>query len=88
MGLGRTIEEIREERPATPKISFVGRSSKDHKVSSGKTVYAKDVNIVARIMSMGKLHHAFTATGAVAIAAAAGVKGTVVNQLITGYQHN
>jgi 2-methylaconitate cis-trans-isomerase PrpF len=36
----------------------------------------------ARIFSMGKLHHAMTGTGAVAIAAAAVIPNTVVNTLV------
>ncbi len=73
MGLGETVNEIREKRPATPKVCIVGKSCRDHIVSSGELIKHNWVQIVARIISMGKLHHAFTATGAIAIAAAAGV---------------
>ena len=39
------------------------------------------VHLVARIFSMGQLHHAMTGTGAVALAAAAAIPGTVVRQV-------
>lgn len=37
---------------------------------------------MARILSMGKLHHAMTGTGAVAIAAAAAIPGTIVSRIL------
>ncbi len=40
------------------------------------------ININARILSMGKLHHATTGTGGVAIAVAGAIPGTVVNRLV------
>jgi hypothetical protein len=40
MGLGKSVEEIRENRPATPKVSIVGRSMRDHIVSSGECIKA------------------------------------------------
>jgi 2-methylaconitate cis-trans-isomerase PrpF len=40
------------------------------------------VDLVARILSMGKLHHAFTATGAVALAVAAMLPGSLVRDAL------
>eukprot|EP00494_Astrolonche_serrata_P018231 UN18423 len=42
----------------------------------------KDVDICARIISNGALHHAYTGTGSVALATAAAIDGTVVNNII------
>ena len=39
------------------------------------------IDLLARIFSMGALHHAMTGTGAVAIAAAAAIPGTVVSRV-------
>jgi 2-methylaconitate cis-trans-isomerase PrpF len=50
--------------------------------SSGKPIDATTLDINARIFSMGKLHHAMTGTGAVAIAVAAAIPGTLVNRLV------
>jgi probable AcnD-accessory protein PrpF len=85
MGLAQTAEEVTQKRPHTPKLAFV---SLPHAftASSGKRVEPSMVNINARILSMGKLHHAMTGTGAVAIAVAAAIPGTVVNALLGGRQ--
>ena len=42
------------------------------------------VDVTARILSMGILHHAMTGTGAVAIAVAAAIPGTVVSRVANG----
>jgi hypothetical protein len=49
--------------------------------SSGKRVEAGDIDVTARILSMGVLHHAMTGTGAVAIAVASAVPGTLVSRV-------
>ncbi len=65
-------------RPLTPKVAFVA-PSKDYVSSSGKHVRAADIDLLARAISMGKLHHAMMGTASVAIATAAAVPGTLVN---------
>ncbi|UVS99597.1 2-methylaconitate cis-trans isomerase PrpF [Burkholderia glumae] len=77
MGLIGTLDEI-ATRQHTPKIAFVARPA-DYVASSGKTVAAKDVDLLVRAMSMGKLHHAMMGTAAVAIGTAAAIPGTLVN---------
>ena len=42
---------------------------------------AGSIDLLARIFSMGQLHHAMTGTGAVAIAAAAAIPGTIVRRV-------
>ena len=42
---------------------------------------AGSIDLLARIFSMGQLHHAMTGTGAVAIAAAAAIPGTIVHRV-------
>jgi probable AcnD-accessory protein PrpF len=70
-------------RPLTPKIAFVA-PSRDYVSSSGVNVHAADIDLLARAISMGKLHHAMMGTASVAIAAAAAVPGTVVNTAAGG----
>ncbi len=77
MGLAVSPEAATRDRPATPKLSFVARPAA-YTASSGKAVGANDVDLVARILSMGVLHHAYTGTGAVALAVAAALPGSVV----------
>ena len=50
-------------------------------VDDGRAVEAGSIDLLARIFSMGVLHHAMTGTGAVAIAAAAAIPGTVVHRV-------
>ncbi|HDM8150867.1 TPA: 2-methylaconitate cis-trans isomerase PrpF [Vibrio harveyi] len=77
MGLIDSLEEA-QTRQHTPKIAFVSQP-KSYLSSSGKAVEAGEVDILARALSMGKLHHAMMGTAAVAIASAACVPGTLVN---------
>ena len=80
MGLVTTAEEATAKRQHTPKLSFVARPAA-YKASDGRTVEAGSIDLLARIFSMGVLHHAMTGTGAVAIAAAAAIPGTVVSRI-------
>jgi 2-methylaconitate cis-trans-isomerase PrpF len=80
MGLVATPEEATARRPHTPKLSFVAKPA-TYIASDGRTVEAGSIDLLARIFSMGVLHHAMTGTGAVAIAAAAAIPGTVVSLL-------
>ncbi len=71
------------KRPLTPKVAFVA-PPKDYVSSSGKPVRAAHIDLLARAISMGKLHHAMMGTASVAIAAAAAVPGTLVNRAAGG----
>ena len=70
-------------RPLTPKVAFVAPPA-DYVASSGKPVRAADIDLLARAISMGKLHHAMMGTAAVALATAAAVRGTLVNRAAGG----
>jgi probable AcnD-accessory protein PrpF len=80
MGDAATPEEATARRPHTPKLAFVGPPA-GYTASDGRPVEAGSIDLLARIFSMGVLHHAMTGTGAVAIAAAAAIPGTVVHRL-------
>ena len=81
MGLAETPQQASAERPATPKIGFVAKPA-DYSSSAGKAIAKSDYDLAARIVSMGKLHHAYTGTGTIALAVAASVTGTVVAQTL------
>jgi hypothetical protein len=80
MGLAGSAEEATRLRPHTPKLAWVSRPQ-PYPGAGGKPVAAADIDLTARILSMGKAHHAMTGTGGVALAAAAGVEGTLVQRL-------
>lgn len=82
MGLISDISDA-ETRQHTPKIAWVASPS-DYIASSGKTVQAGEINLLARAMSMGQLHHAMMGTASVAIGTAATIVGTLVNEVAGG----
>ncbi|PCK32875.1 2-methylaconitate cis-trans isomerase PrpF [Pseudoalteromonas piscicida] len=82
MGLIGHIDEAKV-RQHTPKIAFVS-PAKSYAASSGKAVEANTIDLNVRALSMGKLHHAMMGTAAVAIATAAAIPGTLVNEAAGG----
>ena len=80
MGLAATADEATSKRPHTPKVAFVAKPAA-YTAADGRRVDPKTIDLLARIFSMGKLHHAMTGTGAVAIAAAAAIPGTIVQRI-------
>ena len=77
MGLIGHVDEA-ARRQHTPKVAFVAPPA-DYTASSGKAVATKDIDLLVRALSMGKLHHAMMGTAAVAIGTAAAIPGTLVN---------
>lgn len=72
MGLAPDAASATRERPATPKISFLSPACET------------GVDLNGRILSMGRLHHAFTGTGAIALAAACAIDGTLASEIAGG----
>jgi hypothetical protein len=79
MGLAASAEEASRSRLHTPKLAFVADPAA-YTASSGKAIAAAEIDLLARIFSMGPLHHAMTGTGAVALAVAAAIPGTLVSR--------
>ncbi len=77
MGLIDDISQAKH-RQHTPKVAFVA-SPKAYVSASGKNIYADDIDLNVRALSMGKLHHAMMGTAAVAIATAGSIPGTLVH---------
>ena len=82
MGLINHLSEA-ATRQHTPKIAFVAPPA-SYTASSGKQIEAKDIDLLVRALSMGKLHHAMMGTAAVAIGVAAAIPGTLVNLAASG----
>jgi 2-methylaconitate cis-trans-isomerase PrpF len=83
MGLAKSAEEATALRLHTPKLCLVSLPA-EYTASSGKLITRSLIDLNARIVSMGKLHHAMTGTGAIAIGVAAATPGTVVHRLLGG----
>lgn len=79
MGLATSVQSARLTK-GTPKIAIIG-SSCDYTTSSGRRVTAEEIDIWARPYSMGRPHPSIQMTGAVCVAAAAAVPGTIVHAL-------
>ncbi|WP_367382971.1 2-methylaconitate cis-trans isomerase PrpF [Stenotrophomonas cyclobalanopsidis] len=82
MGLIAKLEDA-ATRQHTPKVAFVA-PAQDYVSSSGKAIPASAIDLHARALSMGKLHHAMMGTAAVAIGTAAAIPGTLVNRAAGG----
>ncbi|TSE34563.1 2-methylaconitate cis-trans isomerase PrpF [Tepidimonas charontis] len=82
MGLIAAPEEA-AKRQHTPKVAYVAPPA-DYVASSGKPVKAAEIDLLARALSMGRLHHAMMGTASVAIATAAAIPGTLVNEAAGG----
>ncbi|MGS0740807.1 2-methylaconitate cis-trans isomerase PrpF [Glaciimonas sp. GG7] len=77
MGVAECAESATRNRPATPKLAWVSPPA-SYVSSAGVTIHDDQIDVVGRILSMGKLHHAFTGTGAIALAVAAALPDSVV----------
>jgi probable AcnD-accessory protein PrpF len=80
MGLAKNVDDATRHRPATPKIAFVAAPAA-YRSSAGVDIDQHGIDVLARIVSMGRLHHAFTGTGSIALAVAAALPGTIVSEV-------
>ncbi len=83
MGIVPSPEEATRRSPGIPKLAWVGPPTA-YRSLRGALVAAEDVDLVARILSMGKLHRAYALSGAACTAVAAQVEGTVVHEALRG----
>jgi 2-methylaconitate cis-trans-isomerase PrpF len=85
-GVKKKLESIREKvaglmgipcSPSIPKISFVG-PPQDHQLVTGKEIKKGEIDFVARVMAMGKMHKTFAITASIPAAIASVIPGSVV----------
>src|SRR5216684_5309543 len=67
IGLAGSIEEATRSVPSVPKIAFVTRP-RTYMQQNGVIREASEIDLLARIMSMGRMHRAFALTGAICTA--------------------
>ncbi len=77
MGIVTHAADATTLSPAVPKIAFVAEAQ-DYATPEGKKISANDIDIIARAMSMQKIHRAYMVTGGVSTGAASKIEGTVV----------
>ncbi len=78
MGLATTLAEASASSPAIPKIAVVA-PSEPYVDTYGRHVDSTRINLVARMLSMGRCHGAYPLTGAIATGIAAVFDGTVAH---------
>jgi len=78
MGIAKK-EDATRTSPGVPKIALVSPPT-TYQTPKGK-VEARDVDVIARMTALQKLHKAYAVTGAVCLGAAAKVEGTIVNEI-------
>ena len=69
--------------PSIPKIAFVA-TAQDYRTITGQTVRKDEIDILARVMAMGKLHKAFAITAGIPAAAASVVPGSIIRRVAAG----
>lgn len=83
IGVAGSVDEARRNRRTVPKVALVGESGA-YRSTSGEAVAATDVDLLVRLISMGRTHRTVAMTGAMACAAAAAMDGSVVAELAGG----
>lgn len=81
MGLVSSPEEATKNRPATPKIAWVA-PARAYITSRHTEMPADSVDLCSRILSMGKMHHAYPGTGAIALGVAAAIPGSIIYDML------
>jgi 2-methylaconitate cis-trans-isomerase PrpF len=79
MGIAKTPGEATEQSPSVPFVGMVA-GPQDADTLSGKKVSAADGDLTARVVSSGNTHRALPLTGALCLAVAARIDGTVVHR--------
>jgi hypothetical protein len=69
--------------PAVPKVVLVAPPA-SFRALDGREIAAREVDLVARVISMGRCHRAFALTAAMCLAVAARIDGTVVSECVRG----
>ena len=79
MGIARDIGEA-SRIPGIPKIAFLS-PAQDMTTLAGETVSAAECDILVRMISLGQPHRAIPVTGALCVAVAARVDGSLVSRM-------
>ena len=82
IGLAASLDEA-ARRPTIPKVAMVGPAAA-YGAGSGQAVTADSIDVAVRLISMRRTHRTVALTGAMALAGAAAVPGTVVADAVTG----
>ncbi len=79
-GMAADEEEARVKKPNVPKIAVIA-PAQDYVTTDGETVKRDEVDILVKVVSMGKLHRTSPASGLYNLAATSLLAGTVPNKV-------
>ena len=79
MGIAATVDEA-SGKPSIPKVAIVA-GPLDGVMLSGQHLAARDADVTVRMISIGQPHRAVPLTGAMCLAVAAKLPGSVVNRV-------
>lgn len=79
-GMAADEEEARVKKPNVPKIAITA-PAQDYVTTDGETVKRDEVDILVKVVSMGKLHRTSPASGLYNLAATSLLAGTVPNKV-------
>ncbi|MGD8835222.1 MAG: PrpF domain-containing protein [Desulfobacteraceae bacterium] len=82
IGLAASEQEATRQSQAVPKIAFIA-PPRPYTTTGGQTITTRDIDITARIMSMGTLHRSYAVSGGISTAGAAMIPGTVAHPLVS-----
>ncbi|MFP3121874.1 PrpF protein [Ectobacillus funiculus] len=81
-GIAKDVNQAKYEMPSVPKIAIV-TEPQDYCTSSGSIIKKDNIDIIAKMVSMGKFHRTFAGSGLYNLAATTLLPGTIANQLAT-----
>jgi 2-methylaconitate cis-trans-isomerase PrpF len=81
LGFVDDADDATAESPGIPKMAVVGEKQ-PYRSSIGEEVTPDEYDLLARIMSMQKAHHAYSITGSMCTATAALFSGTIPNEFL------
>jgi len=82
IGLVDNWEDVESVTPALPKVAFFSEAQ-DYVSLESETVSKEEMDFCTRIVSLQKVHNAYVFTGAIAMAVAANLKGSILNNFLT-----
>ncbi len=83
IGVADSLSDAGRHHRTVPKVALVG-APVPYRTTSGTEVPAAEVDLLVRLVSMGRTHRTLAMTGAMACAAAAVMDGSVVAELAGG----
>jgi len=87
LGLFNKNENIDPKTHALPKITLISEPQ-DYISETNTKIKKNEIDILGRYISMGKLHNAFAVSGAISLAAACKIPGTLPHDLYNGNNLN